>query len=165
MNIKVIIIVVVIAGGLYQVFKPPGKMEVLMTPMEVMSESGVRHVGVTPGSDFDADDLAEPGSLTIVEFYTDACSGCRSLHQHYQRFLALRPDVAVRQIRMPDKWSVNSAMRMYGLSIGSTPHIHIYDPQGQALAKDEGRNKAGFNLLYEWMNAELRKEFRNQQSS
>jgi len=63
MNIKVIIIVVVIAAGLYHVFKPPGKMEVLMTPMEVMPESGVRHVGVRPGSDFDADDLAD---LTFV---------------------------------------------------------------------------------------------------
>ena len=161
MNIKLIVIIAIVSGGLYYAFKPPGNMDVLMTSMEVMPEAGIRRIAVSPGSVFDADELAEPGSLTIVEFYTDSCPGCRSLHQHYKRFLALRPDVAVRQVRMPDKWSVNWAMRMYGLEIGSTPHIHIYDSQGQALAMDVGRKKEGFDLLYEWMNAELRNKFNN----
>ena len=49
---------------------------------------------------FEAKDYIEPGLPTIIEFCTEACVGCRTLHNHYKKFLKIRIDVAIRQIRL-----------------------------------------------------------------
>lgn len=116
---------------------------------------GIEQLKDQGGTGFNVERLAQPGLITVVEFYTDTCPGCKRLKQHYKRFLKQRPDVAVRRVWMPDNWSVAWAKSQFGLDIGGTPHIQIYDAQGELVAADEGNDKDGFDLLYEWMNAEL----------
>ncbi|HUS47920.1 MAG TPA: hypothetical protein VM098_07365, partial [Phycisphaerae bacterium] len=41
--------------------------------------------------------------------------------------------------------------------IEGVPHVLVYDSSGKLLAGDQGRQKAGQELLYKWMNLELKK--------
>ena len=157
--LKLWLLILLILVGVYLVNRDD-PVDALVASAELIvhqAESGIQQLKGEGGSSFDPTDLAQPGLVTVVEFYTDACPGCKRLRQHYKRFLKQRPDVAVRRVWMPDNWSVVWAQRHFGLDIGSTPHIHIYDAQGQPVAVDVGNDKAGFDLLYEWMNAELKK--------
>ena len=38
------------------------------------------------------------------------------------------------------------------------PHVLIFDADGDLLAADDGKDKAALKLLYEWMNAELKRD-------
>ena len=97
---------------------------------------------------FNAKDYIEPGLPTIIEFYTDACAGCRVLHGHFKKFLRLRPDVAVRQIRLPNDWQPQRVWRDHNVKVGFTPFIIIYGSDGELIAQDEGRSSKGFDYLY-----------------
>lgn len=161
---KKLLVAVILAGVAWYYTKPPTVLDHLMKASETVTpDAGRPHIVRSGGgADFSVDAPAEPGAPTIVEFYTDSCTGCQRLHQHYKRFLAVRPDVVVRQVHMPDNWNVDWARQRFHQEIGSTPHILIYGADGQLLAGDVGLQKAGFDLLYEWLNAELKKEFERQ---
>lgn len=158
MYIKIFIIIAVIAG-LVQFSLPESKLDLLMKESSAELEGGILDSREQRDAEFNVNNIAERGNVTVVEFYTDKCTGCIRLHQHFKKFLNVRSDVVVKQVRMPDNWSVDWAKRQYGLAIGSTPHIFIFDELGNVIANDDGNNKDGFKLLYEWMNAELRKDF------
>ena len=160
MNIKFILIIAVIAGLVHFVMqesKPETKLDILMKESNAEYEGGIFPSRKREGAGFDVNSLAEKGNVTVVEFYTDKCVGCIRLHQHFKRFLSVRSDVIVKQVHMPDDWSVRWAEGQFNLSINSTPHIYIFDALGNVVANDDGNDKAGFKFLYEWMNAELRK--------
>ena len=59
--------------------------------------------------------------------------------------------------KMIDKWNVSWARQKYGLDITGTPHILIFDDKGNTLSQDVGNERTAYQLLYQWMNAELRK--------
>lgn len=142
-------------------------LTVLMKPPAVVASDargGVKPVGNITAP-FDASRYAERGVFTVVELYAEWCSGCKLLHSQYPQFLRVRPDVAVRLVHIPENWQVAQMQREFGVEIASTPHILIYDTQGKLVAGDAGTTKAGFKLLYDWMNAELEKEWERQHSS
>ena len=95
--------------------------------------------------------------ITVVDFYVDTCSGCRLLARHYKTFSRLRPDVAIRRIHMANDWNPAWAKNRYGREIRATPHVLILGPDGTVIAQDSGNRNEGFDLLYQWMNAELEK--------
>lgn len=158
MNIKIIVLIAVIAG-LVHFSLPESKLDILMKESNAELEGGIFASREQRGAKFDINNITERGNVTVVEFYTDKCTGCIRLHQHFIKFLNVRSDVVVKQVHMPDSWSVEWAKRQYGLAIGSTPHIYIFDALGNVIENDDGNNKDGFKLLYEWMDAELRKDF------
>ncbi len=106
---------------------------------------------------FAAEDYVAPGLPTIIEFYSETCIGCRQLHQSYTRFLSLRPDVAVRRIKLPDRWDPQKLWEEHRIRIFAIPHIVIYGPDGQLIAADDGDKKDGFDFLHRWMASEIRK--------
>ena len=115
-----------------------------MKPTNSEYEGGFITAQVKRGEAFNINNVAEAGNVTVVEFYTDKCSGCVRLHQDLKKFLAVRSDVVVKQIHMPDNWSVAWAKRKYGLAIGSTPHIYLFDSEGRVVANDEDLDKSAF---------------------
>lgn len=143
--------------ALYALLNDTTRLERLLQASD--QAGGIETVSLDDTDGFDLQSLAEPERIVIVEFYTKRCPGCRRLHQHFQRFLPLRPDVVVKRVEMPDDWTPEWAANRYQLAIGSTPHIVIFDAQGVQLAADDGLNKKGFALLYQWMNTELRKQW------
>jgi len=154
---KKLLILLVIVGGVYQhFFRSPDKFDALSQTgadgggIEILTNQG--------GTWFNVNDLAEPGHITVVEFYTESCGACRRLRGHYNKLLPLRPDLVVKRVKMPDRWSVQWARRQFHLNIGATPFIHIYDASGELIAADDGQGGDGRDTIYKLMNAELKKE-------
>lgn len=113
---------------------------------------------------FDAKDYIVSGQPTIIELYTDSCSGCRLLEGHLKTFLKIRPDVVVKQIRLDEYWKPEEMLNSYNINIAKTPHIIIYDASGELIAKDEGQeDDSGFDFLYKWMNKEIEMDWERQQ--
>ncbi len=113
---------------------------------------------------FDAKDYIVSGQPTIIELYTDSCSGCRLLEGHLKTFLKIRPDVAVKQIRLDEYWKPEEMLNNYNINVAKTPHIIIYDASGELIAKDDGQeDDSGFDFLYKWMNKEIEMDWERQQ--
>lgn len=161
---KYLLIIMLILGGVYHFVMAPDPVDGLMRRFTVTEDAGIKVLTQQGGADFNVYNLAVPGRITIVEFYTESCPGCQKLERQYVRFLKVRPDVAIRRVQMPDDWQPEWAKRKFGLTIASTPHVLIFNANGKPVARDDGNDKAGFTLLYAWMNAELRKQWDKEQS-
>lgn len=156
---KYLLIGAVIAGAAWHFLKPESTIDILIQSAEtsvVDSGSGIKKLSSVGGNGFSTASLAEPGKITIVEYYVSWCSPCKMLDANFRRFQKARPDVAIRQIKMKDKWNIPWAKQQYNLDIRGTPHILIYDQQGNLLVEDDGNSKAGLDMLYKWMNMEVR---------
>lgn len=126
----------------------------------VTKRSGFKAIDGTDPVHFRVSHLSEPNVYTIVVFSNRKCPACRRLNGMLKRFLALRPDVAVRQVNMPPDWSRAWAKATYGVDIAATPHVHLYDPERKLVGQDAGLTNRGAKLVYEWVNAEFELENR-----
>ena len=120
--------------------------------------SSIEEVWVTGA--FDPLSLVEEGQPTVIEFFSDACPGCKQLQGHLRQFVDLRPDVVVNQIKLDRYWNPETVEEAYGIHIRSIPHILIYGPDGRLIAADDGEGKDGFEFLYKWMNYEREKDWK-----
>ncbi len=157
---KNLLILLVIAGALYSFFKPADTITTLQnstSSAQPTAASGIKIIKTNGGPNFDVNRLAEPGLVTVVEFYTTWCPTCKQLNQVYQRFIKVRPDVAIRRVQMKDKWHTAWAKKQYSLDITGTPHVLIFDQQGNVLTQDDGGDKQAYHELWQWMQDELRK--------
>ena len=161
MKFKLLLLVVVAACGFgaYRHATSEGDpLERLLTVPESFpagTTGGIEVISAGPN----AEQNCVPGRFTVLAFYSDSCPGCRKLQQHFQRFRALRRDVAIRLVDLGNRWGNKNYKALYGTSIRSVPHVMIYDPEAKLIAGDEGTDKAGLELLYDWMNAEIRRDF------
>ena len=154
-KVGVVIVLAVCAAGAYR------KMTARASPLERMMEApssfgpggrgGISYA--TPGPLLS--NYCEPGRITVFAFTSDRCPGCQQLKTLLGTFTGLRPDVAVRIVDLGDNWS-GDYRTMYGINLRSVPHVMIYDAAGELVAGDDG-DKAGLDLLCEWMNAEVRR--------
>jgi hypothetical protein len=131
----------------------------MVAPGSMVFEGGTNIQKVNLVGAFDANDLIEQGQPTVIEFYSNRCPGCIQLNGHLKQFVNLRPDVAVQQILLSDYWRPDDVLNAYKVNIRSVPHIIIYGPDGNLVARDEGMDKSGFEFLYKWMNDELKKDW------
>ncbi len=143
---KLVMGIIVIAA--YFIFIPKDHLATVIDPL-IQAESGRSGLKIVETTDPYL--VAEYGMFTIVEFYTDACSTCKKLKTYYEKFLPLRPDVAVRRIKLPNNWSTESAKGQYNLDIRGTPHILIYDDTKSLLIEDDGNDWAASKLVWEWI--------------
>ena len=120
--------------------------------------AGIQLLGIE--GTFHGEEYIEPEQPTIIEFYSEICVGCKNLHEHYKQFLRIRPDVAVKQIRLDTHWQPQHVWDAHQVEIATTPHIIIYGPDGRLIAQDEGKDKSGFDFLYKWMNDEIQREWK-----
>lgn len=156
---KNIFIVLIIAGAVYSFYKPVDAMDVLLDSAKsskISSLSGIEILKSQGGSGFDVNKLAVPGQVTVVEFYAAWCPTCKKLNKIYQRFVKVRPDVAIRRVKMKDKWNAAWAKKQFSLDITGTPHVLVFDEKGNVITQDVGNNKQAYHMLYQWMNDELR---------
>lgn len=152
-----IIFLMMIAAGLYFINTYETQVDKLMKPMPVTQagETGIRKVVFDTERHAPESELVK-GAFTILYFYSDSCPGCRRLNSDLQQFSKVRPDVAVRKFDLGYRWSGDNAYNTYSLRIGKTPFILIYAPDGSLIAEDVGTGGDAFDLLYKWMNAELK---------
>ena len=158
MKIKIIVTVMLLAGAagaVVQYASAPPPIDVLMTTPKSAgtAEGGMEtvEVGQSP------DTCRQPAHITVVAYTSDLCPACRKLERHLASLVAMRPDVAVRRVDLGNRWSRLECKKQYGIDVRSVPHVVLFDADGNLLAQDQGRDKAGLELLYEWMNAELKR--------
>jgi hypothetical protein len=164
-DMKHVVVFIALALATYFLATRKTDLDELMIPTVTYSESQVGNRFV----DLSADrlpttprELAEAGVTTVVYFHDDACSGCLQLDANLVDFLRVRPDVAVRKIRMsPDDNGYTKAIRDYRWRVWAAPCILIFGKNGQLIAADDRTDWRGQDLLEEWIAAELRKAARS----
>jgi len=160
MNGKVILCLLIVAcavGAYVQMTAGPAPLETLLKTAG--AAPGYAHGDIQmiePGPSVER--FCEPGRITVFAFVSDSCPGCRKIRGHVQDHARQRPDVAIRLIDVGYRWRSDDCRARYGVNIYSVPHVLIYDAEGNLLAADDGRDKDGLELLYDWMNAEPRKQ-------
>lgn len=115
------------------------------------------------GPDFDAKDLAELGSFTVVDFYSESCAPCRALQPALALLAAKRKDLQVVRVDLPTQTggtfsSMEEAQQeidemketLDAIGLCGTPHVIILDPKGETSAADSCNSKAGRELLDKW---------------
>lgn len=89
---------------------------------------------------------------TVVIFHDDTCPACRDLDRNLEDFTRLRPDVAIRKIRITlNGDAYYRAIRDYRWKIYLMPCVLIYDQDGKLVAADEKTDASGGALLDRWM--------------
>ncbi len=116
-------------------------------------------IRANPKRPFCVDEHIEQWLPTVIEFYADYCSSCRELNNYLRNFVKLRPDVAVRQIKLSNEWNTSVAWENYKLNIRSIPHVLIYGHDGKLIVQDNGNKKDGYDFIYKWMNDEKKKDW------
>jgi hypothetical protein len=110
---------------------------------------------------FNAADHVVPGHPTVFVFCTSYCPSCKRLQgRDFGVFLPLRPDVAIRHVRLRKGWNHDSVRAQYGLNFGFTPHIIVYGPDGRLIAQDDGQDRSGRKFLNKWMKDEFDRKWR-----
>jgi thioredoxin-related protein len=110
--------------------------------------------------------LARPGGYTVIDVTAEHCAPCKQLDERWSSFLTKRPDVAVLKVTAfsgqisfssveeGDRWAERQDAMRDAYDVASTPHIVIFDGDGEVVAADDGSDKAGLELLRAWMDAE-----------
>lgn len=114
--------------------------------------------------------LAVSGSYTVVEVFLDSCPICKKLERDFPAFTEKRADVVIQRVHMPEdglklaatggnKQELEKQVAEFKRRIGSydmcgTPHIEIYGPTRQLIARDACRQRPGTRYLRAWIAAE-----------
>lgn len=105
--------------------------------------------------------MAEYGSYTVVEVYSEHCGRCKRLEAKFPALLRKREDIVIKRVKTfsgsisfnnqaaADTWFNRQDAIMNFYQIKGTPHIEIYDDLGQPLAIDKMSKKPGTGLLTE----------------
>jgi len=146
-----IVVLLIVALGIYLLATRKSDLDILMAPVANYAEAQVGNRFVEVDRDklpITPKDLAESGVVTVVYFHDDTCYGCGRLDRDLNDFLRVRPDVAVRKVRM----SLNGdayyqAIKDYQWKIYTAPCILIFGKDGKLIAADERTNSTGQDLL------------------
>jgi len=159
MNVKIILGLLMLAGAggaVYNFTGDPAPLEQLLTVPETAFDPGYRDIEtIVPEADLSRS--AEPGRITVFVFTSDSCPCCEKLDRFLRMLTGRRGDVAVRRIDLGYRWSSRQVRVDYGINIATVPHIVIYGADRELLARDDGQDKTGLELLCEWVNTELRR--------
>ena len=90
-----------------------------------------------------------------MAFTSDADPACQKLENNFYRFLSIRRDVAVKKVKIGFWSDTQAILARHRIDLASIPHVIIFDPRGKVIAQDTGYDKAGLELLKDWMLAEL----------
>jgi len=113
-------------------------------------------------------ELAVAGQYTVVEVYLDSCAICRRLESGFQAFTDKRRDVTIRRVHFPEdglqievsgatqqEMEANArSIQTLMDSICGTPHVEVYGPDRQPIARDLCGDKSGTEYLRGWIAAE-----------
>lgn len=144
-----------VAGAVVHLTTAPPPIDILLVRPKSAGEKVPGTAIVDPGPVPAA--CREPSHITVLAYTSDSCPACIKLKTHLEGLLRMRPDVAVRIVDVGKRWGGMDYKNLYGIELRTVPHILIFDAEGELLAEDRGRDKAGLKLLYEWINAELRR--------
>lgn len=166
---KHVLVFVLIALSIYYLAIRKTELDTLMVPVANYTEAQVGNHFVEMEQErlpVEPWQLAEPGVITVIYFYDEKCPSCRVLDGNLVDFLRVRPDVAVRKVRVgPEEKDFAKANVDYQWRIFMSPCILIFSKDGKLIAADDRTATTGQKLLYKWINAELRKDYERKNKS
>jgi hypothetical protein len=168
-----IVVIAVAAAAAYYYFHKPhhrafGTLPVANSSSRThsprMEEFNALFDGGTPLASF-----ARPGEYTVVEVYLDVCAYCREFEKGFDAFNDRRPDVSYVRVHHPGHVSIRlsgnsreemqrqadaykAKMDSYGFC--GTPHVEVYGPNREVLAKDTCGSRAGTVFMWDWITQE-----------
>ncbi|MHB1233721.1 MAG: hypothetical protein ACYCZQ_14240 [Burkholderiales bacterium] len=160
--VKNIIVFGLIAIGIYYFGFRKTDLDTLMKPATELAADTEANIFVKPdyrNAPIHDQDYVVNKAFTVVYYHQNSCTGCQRLDGDLGHFLALRKDVAIRKIELEDSWVPADFTR----NIGLIPFIVIYGPDGKMIRADDAQKQGAFKLLYDWMNAEFKKEYDHNQ--
>jgi hypothetical protein len=113
--------------------------------------------------------FARPGEYTVVEVYLDTCVYCREFEAAFGPFNERRGDVNLVRVHHSGHMNVqvhgasleevhqqvdafNKKMADYGLC--GTPHVEVFGPDRNLLARDTCGSRAGTVFMWDWITQE-----------
>lgn len=165
---KHLLVLLVLGAGIYYFGFRASEVDRLLKPVQPVSAATPQNVFVEPDyrvAPIDDRQFRVAGQYTIIYYHRATCPGCLRLDGDLSRFLDLRKDTVVRKIKLSDNWSVAGAKHDFGRSVGITPFVVIFGPDGKLIKNDEGTNGRGLGLLSDWMNAEFQKDWKKKNPS
>lgn len=156
---KFLISVAIVGAGWYW-FGPKSDLEILMAgepPFIETKNSGIFDVRPSRTDDPDIRIFSESGRITLVQFYDEKCKPCRQMFGRIDNLSHMRPDVAIKLLHVSKNY-YSIVGEHYGLDVPHVPFTVILDKEGEILASDDGHENAGYDLFYEWFNAERRRD-------
>lgn len=140
----------------------PSKLDTLMDeemPFFRSSNSGFSDVDPDASQAKHIKDFSEPGLITVVEFFDEKCSACTTWMMPKLKTLnTVRPDVSIKLIHMTKNY-YRFWGEKYGLDVPHIPFTVLLDKQGEIIVADDGQDDDGVNMLIEWINAELKRDW------
>jgi hypothetical protein len=159
-------VVIMIAAGIYWFTHSGSGVDRLMEVDEsaiAAATGSIEDVYPEPGSEIDADMLAEYGTPTVLYLYMESCNACEPVEKAVDRLITHRPDVAVKRLHV--KYGYGLRLFSQGENLWSihTPFVVIYDRKGKRVSTDIGgggkKSYDGYHMLFDWVNAEARKAY------
>lgn len=108
--------------------------------------------------------LRQKGRITVVEFFTTWCPGCKRMPGNYEYLLKHRPDVSIQRVQLADDYDFRRAADDFGVKLCGVPHITIFDAEGNLVSQDDCNEMHGTDLLFDWINAEIKNGAGNQRA-
>lgn len=159
-------VVMMFAAGIYWFTHSGSGVDDLMdvdSSALAAATGGIEDVYPEPGSEINADELAEYGTPTVIYLYMKSCSACEPVEKAVDKLITHRPDVAVKRLHV--KYGYGLRLFSQGENLWSThsPFVVIYDKTGKRVSTDIGegekQNYDGYHMLFDWVNAEAKKAY------
>jgi hypothetical protein len=155
------VVFVVLAAAIAYFGLKKSAVDKLMVPVTqyTAEQAGNRFVDIDPALlPVSPAYFAVPGVTTVVYFHDETCHGCVSMDRNISDFVRIRPDVAVRKVRISLNGNAYyNAIKDFKWKIFVMPCILVFDRDGTLIAGDERTDVAGSDLLEEWMAREAEK--------
>ncbi len=93
-------------------------------------------------------ELAEPGKITIVEYYVDWCETCKLMPTYYKTWVQHRPDTAIKRVHMPKDFDFATVSKRHWIQICGVPHFEIIAADGSEFLKDRCQDNVAFQYIF-----------------
>lgn len=138
----------------------PGALAAPAATETLRSKAGIQtrvaHRGLEPAA------LRQKGRITVVEFFTTWCPACQQMPENYSYLLEHRPDVSIQRVQILDDYDFERAADDFGVRLCGVPHITIFDAEGNLVSQDDCNEIHGTDLLFDWINTEIKNGARHQ---
>ena len=105
-------------------------------------------------------EIASDGLISVILYYEDGCPTCSQYLGYLETLNKLRPDIAIRSVKVPDNIYTDVLYEKYGVEFVKTISFVIVDSTGKIVAADGGydeddkENETAARLFWKWAHAE-----------
>ena len=96
-------------------------------------------------------ELAEPGKMTIVEYYVDWCETCKLMPDYYKIWIQHQPNTAIKRVHLPRDFDFASVSKRHWIQMCGVPHFEIIAADGSEFLKDRCQDNVAFQYIFKFI--------------